>query len=173
MGSNEIHFNVLEGSDGQSHKTVSTNHNLFEEKGEPKRYRTEVLPLTSLTRANVLLFRYPFHPSVTAVARKRSRSFCLNCRWEVTAKDAYTLRMWLCVKWHGAWLYGVHKTRRDGSSFMWHQPYQRCKYTTSVHIQKRAIKPKKNNQQKKPTIHSRKITYERSESAREVNKHGA
>ena len=29
-------------------KTVSTNHNLFEEKGEPKRYRTEVLPLTSL-----------------------------------------------------------------------------------------------------------------------------
>ena len=31
------------------HKTVSTNHNSFEEKGEPKRYRTEVLPLTSLT----------------------------------------------------------------------------------------------------------------------------
>ena len=30
------------GSDGQSHKTVSTNHNVFEEKGEPKRYRTEV-----------------------------------------------------------------------------------------------------------------------------------
>ena len=28
---------------------VSTNHNLFEEKGEPKRYRTEVLPLTNLT----------------------------------------------------------------------------------------------------------------------------
>ena len=27
---------------------VSTNHNLFEEKGEPKRYRTEVLPLTCL-----------------------------------------------------------------------------------------------------------------------------
>ena len=37
------------GSDGQSHKTVPTNHNLFEEKGEPKRYRTEVLPLTNLT----------------------------------------------------------------------------------------------------------------------------
>ena len=37
------------GSDGQSHRTVSTNHNLFEEKGQPKRYRTEVLPLTSLT----------------------------------------------------------------------------------------------------------------------------
>ena len=28
---------------------LSTNHNLFEEKGEPKRYLTEVLALTSLT----------------------------------------------------------------------------------------------------------------------------
>ena len=49
MGSDESHFNVSVGSDRQSHKTVFTNHNLFEEKGEPKRYRTEVLPLTSLT----------------------------------------------------------------------------------------------------------------------------
>ena len=48
MGSDESHFNVSVGSDGQGHKTVSTNHNLSEEKGEPKRYRTEVLPLTSL-----------------------------------------------------------------------------------------------------------------------------
>ena len=37
MGSDESHFNVSVGSDGQSHKTVSTNRNLFEEKGEPKR----------------------------------------------------------------------------------------------------------------------------------------
>ena len=49
MGSDESYFNVPVGSAGQSHKTVSTNHNLFEEKGEPKRYRTEVLLLTSLT----------------------------------------------------------------------------------------------------------------------------
>ena len=49
MGSDENHFNVSVESYGQSHKTVSTNHNLFEEKGEPKRYRKEVLPLTSLT----------------------------------------------------------------------------------------------------------------------------
>ena len=45
VGSDESHFNVSVGSDGQSHKTVSTNHNLSEEKGEPKWYRTEVLPL--------------------------------------------------------------------------------------------------------------------------------
>ena len=47
--SDENHFNVSVGSDGQSLKTESTNHNLFEEKGEPKLYRTEVLPLTNLT----------------------------------------------------------------------------------------------------------------------------
>ena len=34
MGSNDSHFNVSVGSDGQSRKTVSTNHNLFEKKGE-------------------------------------------------------------------------------------------------------------------------------------------
>ena len=49
MVSDESHFNVSVGSDGQSHKTMTTNHNFFQEKGEPKRYRTEVLPLTSLT----------------------------------------------------------------------------------------------------------------------------
>ena len=47
---------------------------------------------------------------VTAVARKRSRSFCQTCRWQVTVKHAYSLRMWLCMKWHDAWLYGVHRT---------------------------------------------------------------
>ena len=44
-----------------------------------------------------LLFRYPFHPRVTAVARKKSRSFCQKCRWQVTAKHAYTLRMWILL----------------------------------------------------------------------------
>ena len=80
------------------------------------------------------LFQYPFHPHVTAVACKRSRSFCQKCRWQVITKHAYTLRMWLCMKWHGAWLYGVHRTCWDGSSFMWHQPCQCCKYTTLVDI---------------------------------------
>ena len=42
VGSDESHLNVSVECDGRSHKTVSTNHNLFEEKGEPKRYRTEV-----------------------------------------------------------------------------------------------------------------------------------
>ena len=57
------HFNVSVGSDGQSHETVSTNHNLFVEKGEPKRCQTEVLPLTSLMpycQAKRLTNTWPF-----------------------------------------------------------------------------------------------------------------
>ena len=49
MGSDERHFNVSVGSDGKSHKTVSTNRNLCEEKREPKRepsaYQPNALPL--------------------------------------------------------------------------------------------------------------------------------
>ena len=49
----ESHFNVSVGSDGQSHKTVSTNHNLFEEKRRaeavsnrgPSAYQPNALPL--------------------------------------------------------------------------------------------------------------------------------
>jgi len=36
-----------------------------------------------------LLFRYPFHPHVTAVARKRSWTFWQKRKWQVTAKLAY------------------------------------------------------------------------------------
>ena len=32
-----------------------------------------------------LLFRYSFHPCVTAVARKRSLPLCQKCRWQVKA----------------------------------------------------------------------------------------
>ena len=87
-----------------------------------------------------LLLRYLFRPRVTAVAHKRPRSFRQKCRWQVTAKHACTWRMWLCMKWHGAWLYGVHKTHWDGSSFMWHQSCQCRKYPTLADIQKYAIK---------------------------------
>ena len=46
-------FNVSVGSDGQSHKTVSTNHNLFEEERRaeavsnrgPSTYQPNALPL--------------------------------------------------------------------------------------------------------------------------------
>ena len=52
MSSDESHFNVSVGSDGHSHRTVSTNRNLFEEKGAeavsnrgPSAYQSNALPL--------------------------------------------------------------------------------------------------------------------------------
>jgi len=52
MGSEESYFNVSVGSDGQSHRTVSTNHSLFEKKGAeavsnrgPSAYQPNALPL--------------------------------------------------------------------------------------------------------------------------------
>ena len=33
--------------------------------------------------------------------------------------DTWCMSVSLCMKWHGAWLYGVHRTRRDSS--MWLQ----------------------------------------------------
>ena len=48
MGSDESHFNVsLIVKDKVTRQCPQTT--TFEEKGEPKRHRTEVLPLTSLT----------------------------------------------------------------------------------------------------------------------------
>ena len=41
---------------------------------------------------------------------------------------------WCTVVWC------TQNLRRDSCSFMWHQPCRRCKYTTSVDMQKRAIK---------------------------------
>jgi len=64
MGSDESHFNVSVGSDGQSHKTVSTNHNFSEEKGElkgvsnrgPSAYQPNALPLSQTgSRKHVLV----------------------------------------------------------------------------------------------------------------------
>ena len=83
-----------------------------------------------------LLFRYPFHPRVTAVVRKRSRS-----------KDAKSAGGRLQLSTHTpydvsgfAWNDMVHGCMVYTELFMWHQPCQRCKYTTSVDIQKRTIK---------------------------------
>ena len=61
MGSNESRFNVSVGlNDGQSHKTVSTNHNHFEEEDsrsgiEPKSFRLPAYNALPLGQTNTLL----------------------------------------------------------------------------------------------------------------------
>ena len=83
-----------------------------------------------------LLFRYPPHPRVTAVVRNR---FCQKCRWQVTAKHACTLRMWLCMKWrymvHGCMVY-IERAKTVAVSRGTSQvaTNQHCRYTTSVDI---------------------------------------
>ena len=106
-----------------------------------------------------LLFLYPFHPRVTAVACKRSQSFCQKRRWQVTAKHAYTLRMWLCMMWHGTWLYGVHRTCAETATVS-------CgtSHASVVSTPLRWILKKKNFIK---SNHSCRITCERSESAQE------
>ena len=76
-----------------------------------------------------LLFRYQFHPRVTAVTHKRSRPFYQKCRWQVTDKHTCILHvtMWFRITWSDTvnWCMVVWCTqnlRRDGSSFTWHQP---------------------------------------------------
>ena len=83
------------------------------------------------------LFRYPFHPRAIAIARKRSRSFCQKCRWQVTAKHAHITYVALHEVTRSMVVWRTQDLRRDGSSFMWHQPCQCCKYTTAVDKKKK------------------------------------
>ena len=106
----------------------------------------------------LILILVSIPPHVTAEAHERL-SFCQKWRWQVTAKHACILCIWLCIKWHGAWLNGIHRTQCCGvrSSFKRHQPCQYCKYTTLVTNQNAPLK----------ASHSCRISSEHSESARE------
>ena len=82
MGSDESHSDVSVGSDGQSNKTVSTNHNLSEEEGEPNQghstYQPNTLPLgqTSSLLCDVPEL-WPFHSLCRSVFKKMSSAL----RW--------------------------------------------------------------------------------------------
>ena len=72
-----------------------------------------------------IVFQYPLHPCVTAVALKRSQSFCQKCRWQVTAKHINTIPTWLWMKWHcnlvhGWMVYTEFAPKRQ--HLAWHQP---------------------------------------------------
>ena len=47
-----------------------------------------------------LLFRYPFHPRVTTVARKKSRSFCRKCRLQLNTHTPYVCGFYWTVLRH-------------------------------------------------------------------------
>ena len=78
-----------------------------------------------------LLFWYPFHPHVTAVAHKKSWSFCQTCRWQVTAKQACALHNWLCMKWHMVHDCMVYTEWAEMAAVSRHQP---CKNQTVLQL---------------------------------------
>ena len=55
-----------------------------------------------------LLFQYPFHPRVTAVARKRSQSFCQKCRLQLNTHTPYVCDFAQSDMVHGCMLYTGH-----------------------------------------------------------------
>ena len=101
----------------------------------------------------------------STVARKRPRSFCQKCRWQVTAKHSYTLRMWLCMEWHGAWLYGVHRTCAEKAAVSCGTSHASAVSTPLLWILKK--KKKKRAIKSYSYSHSCRTTCERSESAQE------
>ena len=94
-----------------------------------------------------LLFRYLFHSRVTAVARKRSQSFCQSAggRLQLSMHAPYLRGFeWsnavnLCVV-----VWCTQNLCQDGSSLTWHQPCNNhikcCQYTTLVVIKKTRYK---------------------------------
>ena len=79
-------------------------------------------------------------------AKQPSQVVCFS--EDLKCWEAWNTTCWILfydeVTWHGAWLYGVHTERAEmavvshGTSHV--TVKERCKYTTSVDIQKRAIK---------------------------------
>ena len=56
-----------------------------------ERLRVRIPPEAAGEFCVLTLFRYPFHPHVTPVARKRPRSFCQKCKWQAAPKHTYTI----------------------------------------------------------------------------------
>ena len=86
-----------------------------------------------------LLFRHPFHPRCTAVARERFRWVCRKCRRQVAAN---THASYLCSFQHSdtvSWRWFTQNLRRGsssftcGSSFTWHQPCNNQTARLNIH----------------------------------------
>ena len=83
MGSDVSHFNVLLIVQGQSHETVSINHNFWRERWAKAGNRTWVLPL--LTSSSPSLYRHPLPPPASSTAiPKSSLSFQLTVEQEMS-----------------------------------------------------------------------------------------
>ena len=106
MGSDETHFNVSVGSDGQSHKTVSTNHNLFwrERRAEavsnrgPSAYQPNALPLGQ-TGSHVSVFPAP-SCSLLDLIPATTTSVCLHTQVFLAAWLQASILLQVYVNYH-------------------------------------------------------------------------
>ena len=107
MGSDESHFNVsLIVRDKITRPCLQTT--TFEEKGKPKRYRTEVLPLTSLPldqTGSQLYGRYHVRPWLTEFGSAAPGCFTLHRLTIIIIHSFYialfsALEQTHCAHWH-------------------------------------------------------------------------
>ena len=97
-------------------------------------------------------------PSPSAIACKRTRSFCQKCRWQVTATYACTLHMWLCMKPTWCMVCKVYTERAEMAAVSRGTSHVSAVSTLLGWIFKNALEK---------ASHSCRITCKRSESARE------
>ena len=82
---------ALEPATGQAKRTCFLSGGAHSPR--PQTPSDDLTQSTEFSLCTDASFRNPFHPCVTAAARKRSRSFCQTCRWQVTAKHTCTMRI--------------------------------------------------------------------------------
>ena len=93
-------------------------------------------------------------PRVTAVARKRSRSVCQKCRWQLGQLQLNTHTPYVCGFARSDMVHGCMVYTELA-------PCQRCKYSTSVDIKKQTKKQttkKPKNKRAMKTSHSCRTT---------------
>ena len=132
MGSDESHFNVSVGSDGQSHKTVSTNHNHFEEKEgrsglEPRSFRLPAYRLTA--RPNRPTYTGKNHTSVLHSAHRQRN-------WgEVIPHKAHIMGKWRKII-HGFYIKHTSRAREGKSPLSFTFSTHAGKITPQIYIQR-------------------------------------
>ena len=145
--------------DKDKHVFVATKHVKYLSRQNFCRDKCFVSTNIILSRqACICCDKYVFVATNTCLSRQ---NFCRDKNYPPLIEDDKDVSNTPCVRaslQQGSSKSKRNGTRGDGSSSMWHQPHQGCKYTTSVDIQKRAMKSYNL---------SCRITCTRNESARE------
>ena len=103
------------------------------------RFLSRVPENLSLRKAASFAFHRLVKKSVSMYKECFERWSIRHCAYNATLYQRDRVRQHVAlheVTWRMV-VWCTKNLRRDGSSFMWHQPRQRCKYTTSVDMKKK------------------------------------